>query len=67
VKEWKGNLLSSSRWISARKSSVVTGLTQIEKVIFLWVIALETDDHLDASRMMTGKILDSAGGFLLRH
>jgi hypothetical protein len=34
-----------------------------EKAIFLWVIALETDDHLDASRMITGGILFSAGGF----
>jgi hypothetical protein len=35
-----------------------------EKAIFLWVIALQTDDHLDASRMITGGILFSAGAFV---
>jgi hypothetical protein len=35
----------------------------LEKLIFFCIIACESDDHLEASRMMIGGILDSAGGF----
>jgi hypothetical protein len=71
AKEWKVTFLSSSRRVRARKSSEVPGLTRIPstqgfafvKAMCLAFMPLEIDGHFDASRMMTGGILLSAGGF----